>query len=242
MSTTYKTIFLDTETTGNESTDFLCQLAFKEDTYTYNELFKPPVPISIESSAVCHITNKMVEHCPVFQQAPDYLSIKKRLEDTDAIIVAHNAAFDLGMLSRENIVPAQHICTMRVARYLDSEGIIPKYNLQYLRYYLGIEVNATAHDALGDVLVLEQLFKRLFAKVKENLQTDSDDMVLDEMIQISSRPSLIKTFNFGKYVGKKIEEVSTIDRGYLEWLLKQKMESDTNEEDWIYTLQTYLKK
>jgi hypothetical protein len=55
----YKKIFLDTETTGNEAKDYLCQLAFKQDEYTYSELFKPPVPISIESSAVCHITKQL---------------------------------------------------------------------------------------------------------------------------------------------------------------------------------------
>ncbi len=238
----YKKIFLDTETTGNEAKDYLCQLAFKENDYTYSELFKPPLPISVESSAVCHITNKMVENCLPFQESPDYLTIKKRLEDVDAIVIAHNAQFDLGMLTKESIVPQQHICTMRLARALDTEGVIPKYNLQYLRYYLGIEVEATAHDALGDVLVLEKLFERLYAKVKEKIGSDNDDMILDEMIRISSEPSLIKTIGFGKHAGKKLEEVARIDPGYLEWLLAQKVQSDTNEEDWIYTLKYYLKK
>jgi DNA polymerase III epsilon subunit-like protein len=146
------------------------------------------------------------------------------------------------MLTKESIVPQQHICTMRLARALDTEGVIPKYNLQYLRYYLGIEVEATAHDALGDVLVLEKLFERLYAKVKEKIQSDNDDMILDEMIRISSEPSLIKTIGFGKHAGKKLEEVARIDPGYLEWLLAQKVQSDTNEEDWIYTLKYYLKK
>jgi exodeoxyribonuclease X len=62
------------------------------------------------------------------------------------------------------------------------------------------------------------------------------------MIRISSEPSLIKTIGFGKHAGKKLEEVARIDPGYLEWLLAQKVQSDTNEEDWIYTLKYYLKK
>ena len=33
-----------------------------------------------------------------------------------------------------------------------------------------------------------------------------------------------------------------VDRGYLEWLLAQKMESDQIDEDWIYTLKHYLRK
>jgi DNA polymerase III epsilon subunit-like protein len=41
-----KLIFLDTETTGNESKDRLCQLAYKEagDGEKFSELFKPPLP------------------------------------------------------------------------------------------------------------------------------------------------------------------------------------------------------
>ena len=80
-----KLIFLDTETTGNESKDRLCQLAYKEagDGEKFSELFKPPLPIAIESSAVCHITNKMVADKPAFVDSPHFASVKKLLEDAD---------------------------------------------------------------------------------------------------------------------------------------------------------------
>jgi len=61
------------------------------------------------------------------------------------------------------------------------------------------------------------------------------------MIEISSTPSLYKKFNFGKHKDKAIADVALSDRGYLEWLLKQKLESGDNDEDWIYTLQHFLK-
>ncbi|MDO8520562.1 MAG: hypothetical protein Q7S52_00415, partial [bacterium] len=47
---------------------------------------------------------------------------------------------------------------------------------------------------------------------------------------------------FGKYNGKKIEEVVASDRSYLEWLLKEKQKDPAGEEDWIYTLKHYLDK
>ena len=62
------------------------------------------------------------------------------------------------------------------------------------------------------------------------------------MIEISSHPSLLRTFGFGKYNGRKIEDIAKMDRGYLEWLLAQKLESDQIDEDWIYTLKYYLGK
>ena len=62
------------------------------------------------------------------------------------------------------------------------------------------------------------------------------------MIEISSHPSLLKFIPFGKHNGKTVEEVARIDRGYLEWLLAQKLESDQVDEDWIYTLKHHLGK
>ena len=236
-----KLIFLDTETTGNESKDRLCQLAFKDaDTgEIYSELFKPPLPISIESSAVCHITNKMVADKPSFAESSDYNQIKSLLEDKNTITIAHNAKFDLGMLEREGIVPAQHICTLRVARALDKNGVIPRHNLQYLRYYLDIEIEATAHDAKGDVLVLEKLFERLLKKIMEEDSCD-ENAALEKMIDISNHPSLINTINFGKYNGRKLDDIAHEDPGYLLWLLNEKRKSDGDEEDWIFSLEHHL--
>ena len=74
---------------------------------------------------------------------------------------------------------------------------------------------------------------------EENL---TENQAIEKMIEISSHPSLLRTFNFGKHNGKKIEEVLTTDRGYLEWLLAQKLESDQIEDDWIYTLKHHLEK
>jgi len=234
-------IFFDTETTGNTENDFLCQIAYKSEEEQFSGLYKPPTNIPPEASAVHHITNKMVEDKPAFSESPDFDKIKKLFEDEDSIVVAHNAQFDLMIIKKENIIPKNFICTLRLARYLDPEGKIEKYNLQYLRYLLEIEIEATAHDALGDVLVLEKLFERLKKKIIEN-ENVTEEEALQKMIEISSHPSLLITIGFGKHIGKKIEEVARTDRGYLEWLLKQKLESDQIDEDWIYTLKHHLGK
>jgi len=62
------------------------------------------------------------------------------------------------------------------------------------------------------------------------------------MIEVSSHPSLLKFINFGKHSGKEVAEIARVDPGYLEWLLKQKEESDQIDEDWIYTLRHHLGK
>lgn len=236
-----KLIFFDTETTGNTEKDFLCQIAYKTDAEEFTGLYKPEIKIPPEASAVHHITNKMIADKEAFKDSGDYEKIKKLFEDKDSVVVAHNAPFDLCMIEKENIKPERFICTLRVARHLDKEEKIERYNLQYLRYFLEIEIDATAHDALGDVLVLEKLFERLKNKIIKEEDVD-ENMAIEKMIEISSHPSLLHTFKFGKHNGKRIEEVVKVDRGYLEWLLEQKLSSDGIDEDWIYTLKHYLGK
>src|SRR3989344_3426912 len=234
-----KIVFFDTETTGNTEKDFLCQIAYKNGKESFVALYKPSVKIPPEASAVHHITNKMLVDKPSFSESGDKNKIKELFENS--VVVAHNAPFDLIMLKKEDIEPKRFICTLRLARHLDREEKIDRYNLQYLRYFLDIEIDATAHDALGDVLVLEQLYGRLKNKIMEEENLDEDKAV-EKMIEISSHPSLLHTLKFGKHNGKRIEEVLKIDRGYLQWLLDQKLNSDGIDEDWIYTLKHYLEK
>ncbi|HET9641490.1 MAG TPA: exonuclease domain-containing protein [Candidatus Paceibacterota bacterium] len=236
-----KIIFFDTETTGSGDKDRLVSLAVKErgkKEPILNALYKPSVPIPVDAMAIHHITPKMVADKPSFLLAPEYEDLKQLFEADDVIGVAHNAGFDVTMLSREGIDPRNVICTYKVARALDPEGKIPRYNLQYLRYLLGLEIEAVAHDAFGDVLVLEGLFERLLEKAVD--EHGSEEAALKEMLGISERPFLFTTFRFGKHEGKKIEEVAKTDRSYLEWLLNQKSQDPMNEGDWIYTLEHYL--
>ncbi len=224
-------IFLDTETTGNmPGKDRLCSIAYKVNGEIRDELYKPPGLISIDAMAVHHITNEMVEKKPAFTDSPEHKELTKILKDN--ILVAHNAPFDIAMLEAEGIATPQYICTLRVARSLDTEGKIPRFSLQYLRYLLKIDIpTAEAHSAAGDILVLEALFDRLKEKAS-----------LDEMVKISQQPALLHRINFGKHRGKHLKEIVATDRGYLEWLLSEKMKTpnDPNEEDWIYSLKHYL--
>lgn len=241
MNNINKLIFFDTETTGNTEKDYLCQIAYKTGDESFVGFYKPPIKIPPEASAVHHITNKMLENKLAFKETEDAEKIKELFEDKNSVVIAHNAQFDLMIIKKENIKPANFICTLRLARFLDPEGKIERYNLQYLRYLLDLDVQATAHDALGDVLVLEKLFERLKKKLIET-ENLSEETYLDRMIEISSHPSIFKYINFGKHSGKELEQIAKIDKNYLEWLLKQKEESDQIDEDWIFTLKHYLGK
>src|SRR3989338_2922948 len=232
-------IFLDTETTGNDTLkDRLCQVCYKTSDGIYSGYFKPPIPVSIKAMSITNITNKILEDKEAFKDS----AMKKDLEAllADGILVAHNAKFDCAILEAEGMSIPRRICTFRVARHLDPKNKIPEYNLSYLRYYLDLNVeNANAHDAEGDVKVLCALFERLLSKMMKDGLTE--EKAIAEMLDVSSRPSLFKIFNFGKYKDKKIEEVVKTDRGYLQWILDQKLKDGNQDEDWVYTLEYFLR-
>ncbi len=222
-------IFLDTETTGTGPADRLCQIAFKiKGGYTVNELFNPGMPISIDAMTVHHITNEMVRDKPAFRDSDTWRKLQDLVNSDGYVIVAHNAAFDAEMLKKEGIEPKNVICTLKLARHFDKEGVIPKYSLQYLRYYLKLNVDATPHTALGDILVLEALFNRIYAKAVIEFGDDT----VSKMIEVSKKPVLYYRMPFGKHKGLKMEEVPV---DYLQWLAGTDL-----EEDLRYTIERYL--
>jgi len=220
-------IFLDTETTGTDEDDRLCQIAFKtEANLIVNELFNPGKPI--EAMSINHITNEMVKDKPQFKNSAAWKKLKDFIVNENKIIVAHNAKFDVGMLMKEDIHPQKTICTYKLARFLDTEGKIPQYNLQYLRYFLSLNIDASPHDALGDILVLEALFKRIYTKMIEEFADDS----IDKMIDVTNNPLLLLRMPFGKHKGMKFDEIPV---DYLQWL------SGTDlDEDMAFTVKHHL--
>ncbi|MDB4303389.1 3'-5' exonuclease [Desulfosarcina sp.] len=99
-------IFLDTETTGTGPDDRLCQIAFKpEGGHAVCELFNPGKPISIAAMVVHHITEKMVQDKPPFQESDAYAKLQELVSDINNVIVAHNAKFDMSMLQMEGSIP-----------------------------------------------------------------------------------------------------------------------------------------
>ena len=233
-------IHLDLETTDLDETARIVQLAYKntETGETVNEFFKPPVPISFGAMAVHHITNEMVADKPAFEGSEQKEKLSVLLKDN--ILVAHNAPFDIGVLKTEGVTTSKYIDTLRVARHLiKSEN----HKLQYLRYSLGLNIEGMAHDALGDILVLEALFKKLMALAMEKFSLSSDDLVMEKMMELTQTPVLLDVFTFGKHKGKDFAEVAVSDRGYLEWLYgseTQKPEAEQNA-NLVYTLRYYLK-
>jgi len=128
--------------------------------------------------AVHHITNEMVEDKPKIQHTTAYKRLKE-LNSINNILVIHNAKFDLDMLQKEGFNSFfKLVDTFRVLKHLLPEG---KFSLQYNRYALGLykkekeicekyNIKINAHDALGDVVVLNLLFEYIIKNYKKKLK------------------------------------------------------------------------
>lgn len=241
-------LFLDTETTGLEPHDKLIQVAWKtrkegaifggedDPSKPYSNYFRPDCVIGFEAMSVNHITTEMVLDKETFQESETKVLLDKILDDH--ILVAHNAKFDIAMLEKEGLKVKVWIDSKRVAQHLiDSK----RYNLQYLRYSLGLNSDGMAHDAAGDVQVLEKLFTFMAEKIKKEFAYD-DQQMIDHMITLSSRPVLLRYFAFGKYKDKGFKEVADFDRSYLSWLFNAEMSKIASErdEDLLFTVKSYL--
>ena len=233
-------IYLDTETTDLDETARIVQLAYKnsETGETVNEYFKPPTAIGFGAMAIHHVTEAMVADKPAFAESEQ----KKKLELAlkDGILVAHNALYDMGVLKTEGTEMGRYIDTLRVAQHVIKSD---SHKLQYLRYSLDLNVEGTAHDALGDVLVLEKLFEKLIVLTKKEFSLEKDESAIEKMMTLTVSPIVMDKIAFGKHKNKTFEEVAASDRGYLEWLNKSVMEKPEAQRDpnLVKTLEYYLK-
>lgn len=235
-----KIIILDTETTGIDEEDRICQLSYLvlndngEIEEVHNEFCMPPLPLKISSMAIHHITPEMLEGTPECIQTKAYQRLCE-LNISENIMVIQNAQFDLDMLAKEGFeLKMVLIDTFRVIRYLypmsNSNG------LQYKRYEFGLYkkeqaiidklgVEIKAHDALGDVIVLKNLF--------DHLKQEMDTV---KMIELCYGPILLEYMPFGKYRGGRIEELALNERGTLEYML----ENFDLDSDMFYTLTHFM--
>ena len=242
-------LFFDTETTGILKDDrwnitsnwSMIQLAYRQlkDNKKIDEnlFFMTDTRIQIWSMAVHGIYPKLLEQKSNWKYLDDEAREKISEVMNDNIIVAHNIDFDRDVLGKEGIsYTDKQIDTLKVAKIMWSEWVLknslweePEYvNLQYLRYFFELyEINdadwiaecTTAHDAFGDVVVLENVFYALFNRIKSELNI-SDDEVLDIMMEMTKKEFIpIKTMRISKYRWKSFEEVADIDRWYLQWII-----------------------
>ncbi len=147
----------------NENFDFLEE---------FETLIKPPIPISQEITKITKIEDKHVAGKPVFPLI--FKDLAKFFTGVD-ILVAHNLAFDLGMLNNElrrldkvNRFPwpRHQICTVEKSNHIKGYRL----NLTRLHNLAFGKGFANAHRAKDDVFALVRCFHWLCENNHINLK------------------------------------------------------------------------
>jgi DNA polymerase III epsilon subunit family exonuclease len=212
----------DCETTGTDVTeDEIVSLALirldgdgrEESRYTV--LVRPSRPIPAEATAVHGISDGDVERAPRFAQiAPELLALLG-----EAVFVAHNASFDLGMLRRafrrESIEyrPGATACTLEAFRLL--EPLADNHRLQTICERREV-VLADAHDAMSDVLATTALLRVL---LDEGMAPETVELDHNAYMRLRSRgdtrpasePQVRRVFGLARSAGLVLPD-GTADR------------------------------
>ena len=174
-------MILDTETTGLKSDDRICQLAFKCNNEIYSSYFNPMKEMTKEAQEVNKIDEEMLKTCVKFEDS----IMMKILSSMDSyIVVAHFAQFDIGMLAKENIIVKDHICTKTVAKWLYPK--FKSHRLQDLKIELNIIGDFDAHNAVGDVFLLEKVTERMIDDISKKFNCDREKSI-EKMISITKK-------------------------------------------------------
>jgi len=223
-------LYIDTETTGADpSTAEICEIGavlvpydgltqLSMEIAEYHSLVKPSEDIPPEASAIHHITGDMVKAAP---SAAEIESLISPLVARASFVCAHNAPFDMAILTRQmpgvfrRFEESNIVDSLRLARHLWPQ--IPSHSLQALRYRFGLGkgLEGDAHRALFDAYLVMKLIHH--ARDSSLLPVKS----WDELSDFARSPLEVTVFNFGKYRGSLVEDVAVQDPQYVTWLLSQ---------------------
>jgi len=166
-------VVLDVETTGLEPAKGeeiieigAEKLQGREVIGEFVRLIKPTKPVPAETTAIHGLTNEnlALEGQLIKEVMPEFMEFLG-----SSIIIAHNAAFDVGFLNVElgrlglPLLKNQTIDTIEIAkRYL----ILSSYRLQNVAAYLKVP-QPSAHRALVDVQTTREVFFKLIDRAKQ---------------------------------------------------------------------------
>ncbi len=224
--------FVDVETTGMDpGEDRIVEVACVctrggRRLRSFHTLVNPGRRIPAVASAVHHLTDRCVARAPRLESVVPRL----RALVADAVVVAHNAAFDVSFLPFLGERPT--LCSLRFARLVLPDA--PSHKNQVLRYHLRVTDAAlsrgSAHGALGDAIVTSLVFEEC---VRRYLRAGSSDDVASAIGAVMA-PRRLSAIPFGRHRGKPIRDVPT---DYLQWLL----EAEPSSVDVLRTIRTELR-
>jgi len=195
---TYTVIDVETPNRKNDSICSIGLVKIENDRVVSREhyLVNPEDSFDDLNIKIHHITPGMVLGQPNFRKIWE----KINHHFTNGIVVAHNAIFDLNVISKTlnryevNVPDFFYLCTMNLSKSIYCD--YGKYSLDSLCMNLGINIE-NHHDALCDAEACSELLYKMKTKVKiteSNVETFHQDNEYQERIPQQTITKSLNTF------------------------------------------------
>ena len=247
-------IFFDLETTGiNIVKDRIVEISYvivypngKEESKTLR--INPGMPIPPESTAIHGITDEDVKDCPLFKDVAKTLAAQ--FEGCDLAGFNSNR-FDIPLLAEEFLRAGVNIDLSR-RKFIDVQTIFHKMEQRTLsaayKFYCGKSLE-NAHTASADTMATYEVLKAQLDKYPE---LENDVTFLSKFSSFSNNVDFAgrmiynekgqEVINFGKYKGRLVEEVLSVDPGYYSWMMNSDFSLNTKQKLTEIKLRGFIKK
>jgi DNA polymerase III epsilon subunit family exonuclease len=155
---------------------------------TFQQLIDPQIPIPPNVQQVHGITDAMVHGQPTVEQImPHFIGF---LGESDTLLLAHNAPFDLGFLAmaliRLGIAFPLHdlFDTLDMARRLYPTW--PGHSLEHVAMRLNV-ANGAKHRALSDARLVKEIFLAMLKDIP-TVKTTADVMRVSQSLSFADAP------------------------------------------------------
>ena len=234
-------IFFDLETTGiNIVKDRIVEISYvkvfpngKEESKTLR--INPGMPIPPESTAIHGITDEDVKDCPLFKDVAKTLAAQ--FEGCDLAGFNSNR-FDIPLLAEEFLRAGVNI-DLSHRKFIDVQTIFHKMEQRTLspayKFYC-VKSLEIAHTASADTMATYEVLKAQLDKYPE---LENDVTFLSKFSSFSNNVDFAgrmiynekgqEVINFGKYKGRLVEEVLSVDPGYYSWMMNSDFSLNTKQ-------------
>lgn len=224
-------IFFDLETTGvDHARDKIVELAMvkllpdgKRDSYV--KRVNPGIPIPAECTAIHGITDEDVKDAPSFKQIAHGLYEWMKHCDLGGY---NSNKFDIPLLAEEFLRAGINV-DFTERHMVDVQQIFFKKESRSLSAAYNFYCNKTlenAHSAEADILATIEVLEAQLDKYTElgtEVQALHSFTGGEEFVDYARRISLKDgqaVFNFGKYKGRKVEDVFNTEPQYYDWMMQ----------------------
>lgn len=224
-------IFFDLETTGVDTAkDRIVEISLVKVMPDGEEIVKtrrinPQMPIPVEATAIHGITDDDVKDCPVFKQIAKSLEQFMRGCDLGGF---NSNRFDLPMLVEEFMRAGIDIDFKR-RKFVDVQNIFHKMEQRTLvaayKFYCNRDLT-DAHSAEADTRATYEVLK---AQLDRYPVLEND---IDALAEFSARGETVdyagrivyddkgnEVFGFGKYKGRSVSEIFSLEPNYYTWMM-----------------------